>query len=503
MIARIIMIVVIGAAAAPSIAGPFTFVNVTGASGLAYDGVGPGTGIAVGDIDGDGWDDVLLCGSTAMGIQLFRNNRDSTFTNVTTTALPASPPRANGALFIDLDNDGDQDLAVARWHGGFETVSLALFINEGGYFVLAPTGELARSSGRLGGLAAADVDLDGDVDLVLSHYYGPGFYIRNDGPLGFVDATASLGGGFGGVDRRHWHNVLADFDNDGDPDLHVAIDFGHDLHYHNDGAGVFSDVSAAVGVSNIGADMGLAVGDIDSDGDLDIYSTNIGIHCLYVNDGAGAFTDESFARGVARTEWFDFSFGWGCMFHDFDNDTDLDLAMVTETGTGTIYANDGDGYFTPATSGSGLSLSGVGMATLDFDHDGDMDIITGVNMAPPQLFENRAEQNGSGWLIVEPRGRVSNKSSVGARVFVTLGDLTMMREIIAGQSFWSGPVMYAHFGLGPAPSAERVVVAWPSGRRVILRNVPADQRLIVREPVDVPAHPEGGSRPVEPIQIHP
>lgn len=467
---------------------PLHFTNVTAASGIVYNATGGmGMGASSGDYDGDGWLDLCLVGSAVQGVALFRNNQDGTFTDVTALALPPAMPKSGYAAFADLDNDGDQDLVLSRWHGGQEECSLMFLENAAGAFAYTANPEMGRHASRVGGLTLADADRDGDLDVVMTHYYGPGVYAENLGNMVFRDATARFGAGLG-VERRHWGAVFADYNNDRLVDLHIAVDFAHDYQARNLGAGIFADVSVAARVSNIGADMGLAVGDIDNDGDLDIYSTNVGVHCLYINDGQGVFSSEASSRGCAFVENANFAFAWGCDFADFDHDGDLDLAMVTESGAGSLYANDGTGHFSYATSGTGLVLGGYGLLVWDYDRDGDLDMLTTSANLPPILFENTTTYVNRHSLDITPRGTISNRDGVGTRIYVRVGATTMMREITCGRSFYCEPPLNAHFG-SLAPVADEVLVIWPSGRYRRLTNVAMDQSLEVVEPRNGPSLP--------------
>lgn len=472
-----------GALVAAAGAQPMTFVDVTVASGLDYAQNGLwASGVAIGDYDGDGWHDVLLCGSDGVGTKLFRNNGDRTFTDVTAAVLPADTPDTNYALFADLDNDGDADLVMAVWYAGFLDTGFGLLENVGGAYVHGSTPiDLARHASRIGGSALSDADRDGDLDVVQAHYFGPGFYLRNDGDLSFVDDSAGFDGNLS-VSKRHWTAVMADFNLDGWPDLHTAIDFGHDYHAHGIGGGAYADVSTQVGVSNIGADMGVTAGDIDNDGDLDMYSTNIGVHCLYVNDGAGNFVNEAKTRGCEKSENNRFGFGWGCAFVDFDHDRDLDLLMLTDAGDGSLYSNDGAGNFSYANTDAGLETQGYGLVHFDYDRDGDEDLVMTDLTGSTRIYENTAPGNAKRhWLIVDPEGTTSNRDGVGARIRVRTGSLIQTREIQAGTSFNSGNPYYAHFGLDRAKKVD-LEITWPSGVVQRLQNVAVDRYLTVVEP---------------------
>lgn len=469
----------VSASAAPE-AG-FSFEDVSASCGIVYVQTLPATAVAVGDYNADALPDVLLSGSTEYGTRLFRNDGFGVFSDVTAGTLPSDIPNGNHALFADVDNDGDPDLLLGRWYTSSTDSGFALYANDDGTFTeVTLPGEPGRHASYLAGMSVADTDLDGDLDVMLARQYGPGTYLRNDGDSGWVDITATASPGFD-IERRYWSIVLADFDLDGWVDLHAAIDFGHDFHMRNNGDGTFTDVSVEVGVSNIGADMGVAVGDIEGDGDLDIFSTNIAIHTLYVNDG-GNFINDAASRGVRFNGAY--GTGWGTAFVDFDHDADEDLVFIARGQPGSIYANDSEGYFTDKTGDTVLELFGYGLAAFDHDMDGDIDLLTTDNVGSFRFYMNQTPQAGTNWLIVDLEGSSSNRDGVGARIEVTAGGKWQVRHMMAGHSFITGMPMQVHFGLGDSATAERVEVLWPSGMVQVLTDVAADQRLTIAEPVD-------------------
>lgn len=500
-----LLLVVTGA---PAAAQSFEFVDVTEEVGLRVPLGIPTPGVAVGDYDGDGWLDVVVFGAETPSPQVYRNHGGDIaagrgvrwFGNVSPYCMPPNATPASAGILADLDQDGDQDMVVSYRYphpglpsGNHLDVGIRYYENSGRYFrngVVIP--DLGRDATRHGGLALGDVDGDSDLDIVFQHngagggLGGPGFFIRNNGLPNLVDDTAAFGADLG-QSRRNFSAVLVDFDRDGDLDLHTAVDFFPDYHCHNNGDGTFEFVSPQVGTMNGGADMGLAIGDIENDGDLDIYSTNIGIGVLYVNDGDGNFQNEAVPRGCGS--WgsaHGVAVGWGTMFADFDHDMDQDLVFVAYAAPGLFFENDGTGHFTTYEQEDvGLILLGHGLITFDYDKDGDLDVLTmRQGMQFPHLFENRSPVlEGRHWLVVELEGVQSNRDGVGAYVEVTAGGVTQTRAILAGQSFKSGPPMNAHFGLGTNAVADEVRVLWPSGLVQTLENVATDRYLEIVEGV--------------------
>lgn len=440
-----------------------------------------GTSAAIGDYDGDGWLDVLLTGGRPAGMKLYRNRGDGTFEDVTAATIPFGLPWISGAMFLDLNNNGRDDIVFTSEANNRSWTGFGVMINDGGYFTLANISpDFARADGRLGGLTAADIDGDGLLDVVKVHYMGTGFLLKNTG-AGFADLTSSLCIGLG-VHRNSWQPAFGDFNNDGFQDLHIAVDFDSDVQFRNTGAGELVDVTFEANVTNEGSDMGLAIADINNNGSLDIFSSNIRPHVLYVNDGTGRFEDEAEARGVAFSADA-IGRGWGSEFADLNHNGYVDLAMVDSSSAGAVWINDGDGYFERIEATPLGALTGYGLIAFDFDRDGDLDLLVTAGIGWPRLLENITPRGpDSNWLTMRLRGTFSNRDGVGARIRVVAGDLRMIREIQCGSSFKTSGPREAHFGLGPASVADRIEVMWPSGVVRVYENVAANQHLELVEP---------------------
>jgi enediyne biosynthesis protein E4 len=509
------------------------FIDVTEASGLhhfrraVFDDRLPryvevmGGGVAVGDYDGDGWEDLFFTsmpsfkpGSAAASRpSLFRNRGDGTFEDRSEEAgLAEIAGYAQGALFFDYENNGMQDLYVAAYGGG------QLFRNEGGVFRDVTLEAGLSLEGRCGAAlcfgvaaAAADFDRDGLLDLfivanvdwdmhdpaqvgprrLLPTFYAPqrSFLFRNNGDGTFTDVTATSG-----VDNRGGKGlgaVWADFDGDGWPDLYVANDMSRNTLYRNNGDGTFTEVAAAAGVNEVKSSMGVTVGDFDNSGRLDIAITNLkgSRISLFRNLGDWRFeyvTDEAGLAPSTRSS------GWGIEFVDFDYDGHLDLVMssgpVWEESEGEaddlFFRNRGTGGFEDVTVRSGALGEQVfsrGLAMGDFDRDGWPDLaFANVHAATPRLLRNRAGQSHS-WLQLRLEGTESNRDAVGARVEIVRADgLRLVQEVRAGSSYQSGSTRALFFGFGDStPTA--ATVFWPSGRTEAI-EVPSLNRIVrVRE----------------------
>jgi len=363
------------------------------------------------------------------------------------------------------------------------------------------------------GCAIADFDGDGLLDLFVtnwgydlgrgaSDFPGSNQLFRNLGGFVFTDATAAAG--LDAFARDSFTAIFADFDDNGFPDIHLAVDHAPDRFYFNTN-GVFTESADVVRATHIGNDMGVAVADFDDDGDLDLYATNITDESLgtgttqgnvfYVNgqDNTGnvGFTDEAVARGVLDTHW-----GWGVQFVDLENDGDLDIVAVNgfdeflEINFGgplspvhmtpaVVFKNDGAGRFARRDDiGLAQPDDGRALIAFDFDRDGDQDLLVTNVRGPVRLFENRTAAPGH-WLGV---ALGPDNVAIGARVFATIGAVTKRRDVIAGRSFLAGTPSEVHFGLGAATRVDRLRVVWADGTEQTMLDVAADQLLRLTAP---------------------
>ena len=306
--------------------------------------------------------------------------------------------------------------------------------------------------------------------------------------------------------------TFADIDADGDPDLLLASDFGTSQIFRNEDGRAFAEIARHALTDENG--MGAAVTDYDRDGDLDWFVTSIHKtdrrtgkeptgNRLYRNVGGGAFEDVSAEAGVREGGW-----GWGTCFADFDNDGHADLfhtngwydiarrnspyeeAEDTEftefvNDPSRLFMSNGDGSFTERSSELGIRHTGQGRAAVcaDYDGDGRVDIFIANNGAAPTVYRNRIG-NANHWLAIALEGRFANPKGIGAQVTVRTAAGRQTQEMLLGSGYLSQGPAVLHFGLGRDPVAQSVEVRWPGpGRRVSrLEAVPADRRLVIREP---------------------
>ena len=530
---------------------PFSFKNIAREAGLTAVTIFGGTetnkyllettgsGVAALDYDSDGWLDVFVVNGTVLeGFprgdaptnHLYRNQRDGTFRDVTAAAGLTQSGWGQGACTGDYDNDGHDDLFVTYWGQNH------LYRNRGnGTFedVTASAG-LGNAKPRWGaGCAFLDFDRDGRLDVFAANYIdfdlasapvpesglcrykglpvacgppglqgGKNVLYHNTGKGTFEDVSERAGitraiGTYGlGVSTL-------DFNDDGWVDLYVANDSNPSALYLNNRDGTLKDIGVAAGCaySQDGkpqAGMGIAAGDYDRNGTIDLFKTNFAgdTSTLYANDGKGLCEDRTFAAGIGlNTRWL----GWGVSFLDLDNDGWLDLFLVnghvypeverlkTEGAykqRKVVYRNLGNGRFEDISMRLGEPVTtpaaGRGAAFADFDNDGDIDVVVNNMHAPPDFFRLDL-QPGAHWTTLDLVGTRSNRSAIGARVKLFADGGVQVQEVRGGGSYYSQNDLRVHFGLGPIARIDRVEIRWPNGRQEQWKEVAIDRIVTFEE----------------------
>lgn len=463
------------------------------------------TGQAWGDYDRDGWVDLYLTNQRGPNA-LYENRADGTFRrSALSSQVALASDASGGAVFADYDNDGWQDLYVAS--EGQDR----LFHNDRGRAFTDVTGRAGITDGGRGMTASwGDYDGDGYLDLYVANYGchpcdspdlsegDPDRLFHNEGDGGFTDVSDLLPG-----DKSAGWGFVAgwlDYDNDRDLDLYLVNDVrgtgylpGNAL-LRNDGQGCngwcFTDVSEESGAGVRADGMGLAVGDYDNDGDLDLYFSNTGWgmtpltgpSVLLRNEGDGSFRDVAFDADADVD-----AIGWGTVFLDFDNDGWQDLYVglggasrheLSYATTNRLLQNAGDGTFRNVTdlSGAADSRDTFGVASADYNADGWPDLLIGNLGRGYALYANTGHWGrGNHRLTVRLRGGGPvNRDAVGARVYLSTTDgRTQLQEVAAGSSLGSGNEPALQFGLGRA-SVRRLRVIWPNGREQSFGQVPTD-----------------------------
>jgi len=474
---------------------PVVFLDNTNSSGLGW---GSRNRVAWGDFDNDGYDDLLFRGRT-----LWRNLQDGTFMEVANARIDIGGSR--GGIWGDYDNDGYLDIYQLHGPDGDDR----LFHNEGDgtfkdmtYFA----GEVSDGGLPTEGAGWGDYDNDGYLDLYVANYEYPansgnGTYdvlYHNNGDGTFTNVTSEAGML---VPPECGRGVAwADYNDDGYQDIYVAnYRLNQNFLWENNGDGTFTNVAPDLGVEGdlvlgyYGHSIGADWGDIDNDGDLDLFVANLAhprfitfsdISKLYINTGPPNYNFQDVqvqTRGIAYEETHS-----DPSFADYDNDGDLDLFItsVYEDRPTFLYRNDGDGSFTDVTDAVGtVTDNGWGAAWSDYDNDGFMDLAVGSgNGTKFKLFGNGGNHNN--WFMARLQGTTSNSFGIGARVMLESNGTTYIREINAGKGTTSQGLIGAHFGLGNLEddAVVNVTILWPSGIMQRAEGLDVDQTRTFIEP---------------------
>jgi hypothetical protein len=491
-----------------------------------------GSGCAFIDYDNDGYPDILLVNGedwpghakSPSTLKLYHNNHDGTFSDVTRKAGLTVSMFGMGVAVGDYDNDGHDDLfitALGQSH---------LFHNNGnGTFT-----DVTKSAGMWGpnelstSAAWVDYDRDGKLDLVVANYVQwsqlTDIYCTLDGAHKSYCTPES----YKGVSARVWHNLgggkfedatqktglsdptskslgvaILDYNGDGWPDILLANDTQPNKLYLNKQNGTFEEKAVAAGIafSEDGvarAGMGVDTGDYDRSGRTSLMITNFAnqMISLYHNEGNGLFVDEAPRSEVGRNTLV--TLGFGCFFFDYDNDGWPDIFVsdghieneiervqkrVSYAEPPHLFRNLGSGKFQEVTAQMGTAFAsakvGRGAAYADIDNDGALDVLVTTNGGRPWLFHNEGQTNHS--LRIKLVGTKSNRDGIGAVVRVTSAGAKQWQMLRSGSSYLSASELVLTFGLGSAGNADAVEIQWPSGQVDKLSGVAGDQTVTVEE----------------------
>ncbi len=447
--------------------GDGTFEDVTEPAGVA--GRGYGMGCAVADYDDDGHDDLFVTGIGQT--LLYRNRGDGTFEDVTSAAGVSSDRWTTAAGFGDLDGDGDLDLVVIT-------------------YVEADPGHVTPCRDHSGGpIHCSPSQFPAQADLLFRNN-GDGTFTNVSRDAGFDDAPNGRGLGL----------AVADFDDDGRLDLYVANDASPDFLFHNRGGFHFEEVAATSGLACNGsgkatASMGVVADDLDGDGRLDLFITNFlnEPNTLFRGLGSGLFVDVTLAAGLYAPSIPVTGFGAAAI--DADNDGRLDLFVANGHADDQpwinspmaqppqLFLNRGDGRFSLADSRATPYLAhpavGRGVAAGDLDNDGRVDLVVVHRDRPTAILRNLT--HGGHWLGLRLVGDRSGRTPIGARVTCRAGGREQVRWLTSGTSYLSVHDPRLWFGLGAAQRVESLEVRWPSGTAQTWHDLPIDQIHILRE----------------------
>jgi hypothetical protein len=515
------------------------FVHSSGASPEKYLPESTGAGCAFLDYDNDGWMDIYLVNSGPCDFwtppqpirnALYRNNRDGTFTDVTEKAGVSGGGYGMGVAAGDYDRDGLPDLYVTQYGRSM------LYHNNGdGTFSDVTQKAGVAAAGWSTSAVWFDYDNDGWLDLFVGRFADfsklkhhachapntptlagineycyprifdpmPSWLFHNNRDGTFTDVSQKLG--ISESAGKAWGVVAADFNNDGFVDLAVANDTVANFLFANRGGKKFDEIGFTAGVAyssdgKARSGMGIDAADLDQDGWLDLFVTNLDheFYALYKNRGKESFDDIAVASGMASaTERMS---GWGVKFFDFDNDGDLDLFIanghpddlinrinpnVTYSEPLLLFHNDGKRLQDISGASGPLfrrELSARGLALGDFDNDGAVDVLLSMNNGAPLLVKNTAG-SGNHWLGVKLVGKQCNPDAVGAKITYQAGDLKRSRTKVGGGGFLSSHDPRVVLGLGPRTKIDWIEITWPRPSGAVQRfvNPPVDRYITITE----------------------
>ena len=446
-----------------------TFEDVTERAGL--EGAGYGMGVAVGDYDNDGYEDLYV--TAYGGNKLYHNNGDGTFTDVTATAGVGGSGWSTSAAWVDLDGDGRLDLVVLR-------------------YLDWDFSDIWCGERKPGYRAYCQPDLFPPITPLVYHNEGNGHFKEISQAIGISKPGKGLG------------IALADYDRDGHIDIFVANDSMVEFLYHNKGHGTFEEVgleseTAVDGDGRTYAGMGVDFADYNNDSLPDLVVTNLAKqkYALYQNNGDRSFTYASLSSGIAQSSML--HSGWGVRFIDYDNDGWKDILVAQGHDLDTVelsypnlhyrepmllMRNTGSG-FDDISPNSGAVFKepwvGRGLAVGDIDNDGRLDAVVTTNDGPVHILLNRT-QTQNHWLTLELVGHKSNRDAIGAEVKLTTRTLSQVATVSTASSYLSSSDKRVHFGLGTEEKAESIEIHWPSGILQKLANIRGDQILRIDEP---------------------
>jgi enediyne biosynthesis protein E4 len=448
-----------------------TFEDVTEKAGLQ--GWGYGMGVAVGDYDNDGYEDLYV---TAFGgNKLYHNNRNGTFTDVTERAGIGGTGWSTSSAWVDLDNDGLLDLVVLRYlDWNFD--------------------DIWCGEHREGYRSYCTPDVFHPIAPLVYHNDGNGRFTEISQKIGMNETGKGLG------------IAVADYDRDGRIDICVANDSMPEFLYHNEGNGKFKEVALSAGVAvdvegHTFAGMGIDFADYNNDGLPDLLITDLAVqtYALYRNNGDGTFAYETYSSGLGRMTMT--HSGWGFRFFDYDNDGWKDLLIAQGHDLDNIQLtfpnlryrepmllarNTGQSFVDVSKQAGSIfdqAWVGRGLAIGDFDNDGRVDAVVTTNDGPAYVLHNDTTTQNH-WITLDLVGHKSNRDAIGAVVKLVTPQGSQFATVTTAGSYLSSSDKRVHFGLGLELMAKTIEIRWPSGIHQSLQNVRSDQILRLEEPIE-------------------
>lgn len=452
-----------------------TFEDVTEKAGLQ--GVGYGMGVAVGDYDNDGFEDLYV--TAYGGNRLYHNNGNGTFSDVTEQAGVSGSGWSTSAAWVDLDGDGLLDLVVLR-------------------YLKWDFDDIYCGERREGYRSYCHPDSFHAIAPLVYHNEGNGHFTEIAQKAGLALPGKGLG------------IALADYDRDGHIDLFFANDSMPEFLYHNKGDGRFEELALQSGVAvdsegHTYAGMGVDFADYNNDGLPDLVVTDLAsqIYALYRNNGDGTFEYDSYPSGIGLISMK--HSGWGVRFLDYDNDGWKDLLITQGHDLDTIQLtfpdlrykepmvlarNTGNGFVDVSPQAGEIfqkAWVGRGLAIGDIDNDGLVDAVVTTNDGTLHILHN-ATENHNHWLTLNLVGHKSNRDAIGAEVTLVTANSSQLATVSTAGSYLSSSDKRLHFGLGSETAARTIEIRWPSGIRQTLKDVQGDQVLQIQEPTPETKH---------------
>lgn len=445
-----------------------------------------GAGLAFADLDNDGDPDLILTGASTGKIAIYENNGSGSFVDRSIGSGIIWTTNMCGVSTADYNGDGLVDLFFTRWTGSTNQ----LYRNNGNFtFTDVSAAAGVGNDGAGAGSCWGDYNADGWPDLYVCYRTGEdgstiqNQLFKNNGDGTFTDMAVALG-----VQAFNEPTLLAtfiDYDNDSDPDLYLGTDKGSNMvlrnHLFRNDGGTFTDVTDDSGTAAHVDCMGIAIGDIDYNGYQDLYLTNVQVgNKLLMANPDGTFVDETAAAGVAINEY-----GWATLFWDYNNDRELDLFACQVNYANVLFRNPGSFPFEDVSASMGFTQSGAtfSCAVADVDRDGDLDLAVATSLLRVKLYINNEGDNRH-WLKLNVVGRGADTQAINAQARVTFQGQTQLREVFAGANHRADNERALHFGMGDAFGyTQRIEVRWPnSSVRRTLRGYPIDHTWTVYPP---------------------
>lgn len=457
-----------------------------------------GAGTMLADLDGDGDLDIMIAGGSGGAMALYENDGAGHFTSRTIGSGLTPMTIASGLAGADYDNDGDIDIFVSGWF-----TPSRLYRNDGGFMFTDVAAEAGVNiTCATMGSCWSDVDGDGRIDLyaavrtLTNGDLTRNFLFMNNGDGTFTDKAALMG-----VDAGDDPTLLSsffDYDRDGDDDIYLGTDKGsggvlYNKLYRNDGGGAFTDVTFDANAQAHVDCMGIAVGDLDFDGFYDMYLTNTQHgNKLYLYDPVDqSYVDQTISAGVGNHR-----VGWGTTFADFDNDTNLDIYLCNTQGDNRLYRGSLSWPLVDEGPGAGVAEASdvFCVSQGDIDNDGDIDLLVGDTNGRAHLYINNSpDLSKNYWVRFNVVGH-GDTFGVGTCVDITADGKSQVRQVRSGTNYKAHDAYALHFGLGASDRVDEIEVIFANNKALrYLSNAPANQTWTIYPPSRL-GDPDGSGR---------